>query len=112
MILLRARLMKRSAEQSSLVNTSAKARACSAGIEDRCGSGGYITSNEDAGRGARDSGTTGSVEAGVDDGNIGVQQAHDAGRASDKRALCGVLQSLVELGNEEDGVFRNIIMFI
>lgn len=111
-ILLRARLVKQLATPITPVSTSATTRINCASIENSAGSGGGFTSHQDAGRGARDSGTAENVEVGVVDGDIEGHQAREAGNASDKEALRGVLEHLIALGNEEDGVFREIIMFV
>lgn len=104
--------MKQLARATAPVNISVEARTSSVDIEDSGGSDGEFTLTENAGRGVCGSGTTRNVDVAVSDGEIGVKQAHQAGRASDKRALRGMIERLVALGLEEDGVFRHVIMFV
>lgn len=111
-ILMRARVIKQLDKQTSPMNNFDKSRAFSAGIDDSGGSGGDFTLTEDAGRGARDNGTTRNVEVGVGDGDIDVKRACEAGRTSGKRVMYDVVERLVALGIEEDGVFRHVIMFV
>lgn len=105
-------MMKQLAEPSTLMNTSAKARIDRAGIKNNGGIGDGFTLNEGVGSGAHGSGTTRNAGGRVTDGDLKVQQTGEAGHTSDKRALRGVLERLIALGNDEDGVFRNIIMFL
>lgn len=112
MILLRACLVKQLAKPIAPVKRFTKARAYSTGIEDSGGSGGDLTFTADTGCDAGGSRTIRNLEVGVGDGCIVVTQAHEAGYARNKGALCDVLERLVALGNEEDGVFRHVTMFL